>query len=153
MTVRSSKLFSREEGFSIVELVVAIVIFPFLVFGVVNAFNTISKSYRVSRQLNEMYAVLSACPELDRALDFTIISGASNCFPNNTFKAEGGSGNIITYTPTLSVTDTSSLPLADPLRTVPDSKAVEVSTGYPLDVNGSPLKLRLLITRNGVAQQ
>lgn len=144
---------TNERGFTIVELIIAITIFPILVFGVVNAFNSISKSYRVSRQLNEMYAVLSACPELDRALDFSILSAGGNCFPNNTFKAEGGSGNIITYNPTLSVTDTSALPLTDPLQPIPDSKVVEVNTGYSLDTSGTPLKLRLLITRNGVAQQ
>lgn len=153
MRTKSDTNNSSQSGFTIVELILAITIFPILVFGVVNAFNAISKSYRVSRQLNEMYAVLSACPELDRALDFSIISAGANCFPNNTFKAEGGSGNIITYNPTLTVTDTSALPVTDPLQTVPDSKAVEVSTGYSLDNSGSPLKLRLLITRNGVAQQ
>lgn len=153
MRAKSDTKNSSQSGFTIVELILAITIFPILVFGVVNAFNAISKSYRVSRQLNEMYAVLSACPELDRALDFSIISAGANCFPNNTFKAEGGSGNIITYNPTLTVTDTSALPVTDPLQIVPDSKAVEVSTGYSLDNSGSPLKLRLLITRNGVAQQ
>lgn len=153
MRILGTKLKPEENGFSLVELIVAITIFPFLVFGVVNAFNTTSKTYRVSRQLNEMYAVLSACPELDRALDFSILTSGTNCFPNNVFVAEGGSGNTITYNPTLSVTDTSALPVSDPLQSVPDSKAVEVNTGYSLDTNGTPLKLRLLITRNGVAQQ
>jgi hypothetical protein len=153
MNISDTRQGSGENGFTIVELILAITIFPFLVFGVVNAFQGLSKSYRVSRQLNEMYAVLSACPELDRALDFSILSGGTNCFPNNTFKAEGGSGNTITYTPTLNVTNTSALPVTDPLRTVPDSKAVEVNTGYSIDSSGTPLKLRLLITRNGVAQQ
>lgn len=147
------KFIRSNTGFTIVELMIAIVIFPFLVIGVANAFNGLTKSYRVSRQLNEMYAVLSACPELDRALDYTILSNGSNCYPNNTFKAEGDSGNIITYSPTLTVTETSSLSTGDPLKSVPDSKVVEVNTGYTIDSSGTPLKLKLLITRNGVGQQ
>lgn len=143
----------KQGGFTLVEIVIALMIFPILVAGVASGFQAVSKSYRISRQLNEMYAVLSACPELDRALDYAILSNGSNCFPNNTFVAEGGSGKIITYSPTLSVSTTASLPVGDPLRAIPDSKVVEVSTGYSIDSSGTPLKLKLLVTRNGVAQQ
>jgi prepilin-type N-terminal cleavage/methylation domain-containing protein len=143
----------KQSGFTIVEIVIALFIFPIIVIGISNAYDSVRKSYRISRQLNEMYAVLSACPELDRALEFSSLSSGTNCYPNNSFKAEGTSGKINTYTPTLIVTDTSALATGDPLKTVPDSKVVEVSTGYSLDTSGKPIKLRLLITRNGVAQQ
>lgn len=143
----------EQGGFTLIEILIALMIFPILVGGVATGFQAVSKSYRMSRQLNEMYAVLSACPELDRALDYAILSNGSNCFPNNTFVAEGTSGKIITYYPTLSVATTASLPVGDPLRNIPDSKIVEVSTGYSIDSSGTPLKLKLLVTRNGVAQQ
>lgn len=143
----------KQRGYTTIELLIATIIFPMIVVGIANAFDSVSKVYRISRQLNEMYAVLSACPELDRALEYNALSSGTNCYPNNNFTAEGLSGMTITYSPTLSVTDTSSLPVSDPLRTVPDSKVVQVSTGYSLDNAGTPLILRLLITRNGVAQQ
>ncbi len=143
----------KQSGFTMVEIVLALAIFPILVIGISNAYDSVRKSYRISRQLNEMYAVLSACPELDRALEFSSLSNGTNCYPNNSFKAEGGSGKVIGYAPTLTVTDTSALATGDPLKTVPDSKVVQVSTGYSLDSSGKPLVLRLLITRNGVAQQ
>jgi prepilin-type N-terminal cleavage/methylation domain-containing protein len=152
-SIRKTVEKQNQNGFTIVELIMALVIFPMIVIGISNAYDSVSKSYRVSRQLNEMYAVLSACPELDRALEFTSLSTGTNCYPNNSFLAEGGSGNTITYTPTLSVTDTSALPSGDPLKTIPDSKVVQVSTGYTIDASGTPLVLKLLITRNGVAQQ
>ena len=136
-----------------VEIILALAIFPILVIGISNAYDSVRKSYRISRQLNEIYAVLSACPELDRALEFSSLNSGTNCYPNNSFKAEGGSGQLVAYTPTLTVTDTASLGSQDPLMTVPDSKVVQVSTGYSLDTAGKPLVLRLLVTRNGVAQQ
>lgn len=136
-----------------VEILISLIVFPIIVVGVATAFDSVTKTYRVSRQLNEMYAVLSACPELDRALDYSILSNGTNCFPNNTFVAEGGSGKTITYTPTLTVTETQNLASGDPLKTIPDSKVVVVSTGYNLDSSGKPLTLKLLVTRNGIAQQ
>ncbi len=139
-------------GFTVVEIILAVVIFPIIVMGIINAYEAVSKSYRVTRQLNEIYAVLSACPELDRALDYTILSSGTNCYPNNSFVNEGNSGFVTTYSPTLSVTNTSSLPNTDALQNVPDSKVVDVSVGYTLDSGGTPLKLRLLVTRNGLGQ-
>ena len=142
-----------QRGFTVIEVLIAIVIFGILVVGIVSAYAAVRKSYTLSKQLNEIYTVLSACPEIDRALEFTSLTSGTNCYPNNVFAAEGGGTNSVTYTPTLTVTDTASLPLADPLRTVPDSKVIDVNTGYALNPSGSNLKLRLLITRNGVAQQ
>ncbi len=139
-------------GFTVVEIILAVVIFPIIVMGIINAYEAVSKSYRVTRQFNEIYAVLSACPELDRALDYTILSSGTNCYPNNSFVNEGNSGFVTTYSPTLSVTNTSSLPNTDALQNVPDSKVVDVSVGYTLDSGGTPLKLRLLVTRNGLGQ-
>lgn len=143
----------NEAGFSIVELLVAAIIIPFVVIAVSNAFNSIQRSYTVARQLNEIYAVLSACPELDRAHEFGSLSSSSNCYPNNSFPAENGGTATITYTPVLSVTDTTSLPGSDPLSTVPDSKVVSISVGFPAPNPAAPLQLRMLITRNGIGQQ
>lgn len=141
----------QQSGFTIVELVLACVIFPIIVFGIVNAYNAVASIYKTSKQFNEMYAVLSACPEIDRALEYSTLSGTTNCFPNNTFQAEGGSGITITYSPTVTVSDTSSLSAGDPLRTVPDSKVIKISVPF-LNSNDPPLQLRMLITRNGIGQ-
>jgi len=149
MKILSSK--KDQGGFSLVEVVLACVIFPIIVIGMTNSFDALRHTYTISKQLNEIYAVLSACPEIDRALEYDSISGSSNCFPNNTFKAEGGSGNTITYTPSLTVTNTSALPSSDPLQAVPDSKVIDISVNYQQNT-GKPLELRMLITRNGVGQ-
>ncbi|MBX4197415.1 hypothetical protein KW801_02565 [Candidatus Saccharibacteria bacterium] len=140
-----------EAGFSLLEVVMACIIFPLIVIGLTNNYDAIRHTYTVSKQLNEIYAVLSACPEIDRALEYDSLSSSSNCYPNNSFKAEGGSGNIITYTPTLTVTNTSSLPNGDPLQAVPDSKVINISTGFQQNA-GQPLELRMMITRNGIGQ-
>jgi prepilin-type N-terminal cleavage/methylation domain-containing protein len=142
---------NTDSGFTIVEVIVASVIFPMLVVIVANAYNTVAQSYALSKQFNEMYAVLSACPEIDRALQYDSINNSTNCYPNNSFKAEGGSGNIITYSPTLSVTNSSDLAPTDPLQSVPDSKIVRISTGFQ-NSNAPELELRMLITRNGIGQ-
>lgn len=139
-------------GFTIVEIVIASLIFPILVIGIASAFTTAQKIYTASRQLNEVYAVLSACPEIDRALEFSTLGSGTNCYPNNSFLGEGSNARTITYTPTLTVTDTATLGASDPLKSVPDSKVVDVKTGYSLG-GSTPLELRLLITRNGIAQQ
>ena len=141
-----------QSGFSIVEILLACFIFPILVVGITQSFDAVRRSYTLSKQMNEMYAVLSACPEIDRALEYNSISNTTNCFPNNTFQAEGGGGNTITYTPTLTVTNTSALPSGDPLQTVPDSKVINITVGYPKNPAAPPLQLRMLITRNGIGQ-
>lgn len=143
----------NESGFSVVEIMVAAVIFGIITTGLFGALNAARQYYGLARQLNEMYTVLSACPEIDRALDFNVLSGSSNCYPNNSFPAEDGTTGTITYTPTLTVTNSSSLPNTDPLSTVPDSKVVDISVGYQRPFNNlAPLELRMLITRNGVGQ-
>jgi len=140
-------------GFTSVELLLACVIFPLIVVGIANSFDAVRKSYTTAKQLNEVYAVLSACPELDRALDYNnLVSNSSNCSPNNTFKAEGSSGISYSYNPTLTVTDTASLSSGDALKTIPDSKVVDITVSN-LRGNAPPLELRMLITRNGIAQQ
>lgn len=139
-------------GFTIVELMLACIIFPLYVIGFTNASDSIQRAYRTAKEYNEMYAVLSACPEIDRALEFSSLSNSTNCFPNNVFAAEGGSGHTITYNPNVTVTDTSSLGNTDPLKTVPDSKIIYISV--PFRNSSVPqLQLRMLITRNGIGQQ
>lgn len=130
----------------------ASVIFPIIVVGISQSFDAVRRSYTVARQFNEMYAVLSACPEIDRALEFNSLTSSTNCFPNNSFKAEGDSGLVNTYSPTLTVTDTSALGNSDPLKVVPDSKVVNISVSFP-NSPAPALQLRMLITRNGVGQQ
>jgi Tfp pilus assembly protein PilE len=141
-------------GFTIVELVLACVIFPLIVVGVANSYNSIRKSYTTARQLNEMYAVLSACPELDRALEFNSLSSGTNCYPNNVFQVEDSStSKTVSYSPTLTVTDTTALTSGDPLKTIPDSKVVNIQVGFPAPNSArTPLQLRILITRNGIGQ-
>ncbi len=134
------------------EMVLACAIFPIIVVGLSQGYDAIRRSYTVSKQLNEMYAVLSACPEIDRALEYTSITGSSNCFPNNVFAAEGGLSGTITYTPTLTVTDTSALATGDPLKTVPDSKVISIDVGFPKNPSNK-LQMRMLITRGGIGQQ
>jgi hypothetical protein len=144
---------ATQGGFTIIEIVIATIILPLLIISLVQIFQLIRIQYAYARQYNEVYSVLSACPELDRALQYDILTGATNCFPNNVFSAEGGSGNTITYTPTLTVTDTSALPVADPLQVIPSSKVVDLSLTINQNNTAIPMKLRLLISRNGIAQQ
>ncbi len=150
--MKQLSLLNSSSGFTIVELVLACVIFPIIVIGVAGAFDTVRIVYTRAKELNEIYAVLSACPELDRALDYNSLVNTTNCAPNNTFTAEGGSGVTYSYTPTLSISDTTSLPSSDPLQVIPDSKVVNISVGYR-NSSAPPLQLRMLITRNGIAQQ
>lgn len=142
----------NQGGFTIIEILVASIILPLLIVAISQIFNLIRTQYGYARQYNEVYAVLSACPELDRALQYDILSGATNCFPNNVFLAEGSSGNTITYTPNLSVETTSNLDASDPLLAVPDSKVVDLSVDITQNNTPQTLKMRLLITRNGIGQ-
>jgi prepilin-type N-terminal cleavage/methylation domain-containing protein len=141
----------KQKGFTMVEIVIACAIFPLVVVFTYNAFRTVTKDYTVARQFNEIYAVLSACPEIDRALDYDIVTGANNCYPNNTFYGENGGSAVFTYTPALTVTQTSSLASSDPLQAVPDSKVLDISVSNLS--GGQPMELRMLITRNGIGQQ
>ena len=144
---------SDESGFTLVEVVLACVIFPLIVVGLTNIYGAVQSSYTTAKELNEMYAVLSACPEIDRALEYDSVTGATNCFPNNIFQAEGGGSGTFTYAPTLTVTSTPSLPVSDPLQTVPDSKVIDIQVGFLHNPASRPLELRMLITRNGIGQQ
>ncbi len=140
-----------QAGFTIVELTLACVIFPLIVIGLVNSYDAVSHSYAIAKDYNEIYAVLSACPEIDRALEYTSLTSSTNCYPNNTFQAEGGSGNVVTYNPTLTVTDTSALSSTDPLKNVPDAKVISVTVPF-LHSSVPALQMRMLITRNGIGQ-
>ena len=150
MTMQNPK--QDQHGFTLIELLIACVVFPLIVVGVTNAVNAVQQSYKTARELNEIYAVLSACPELDRALDFANITSTTNCSPNNTFSAEGAGSYSYSYSPVLTITDTTTLPVADPLRAIPDSKVVNITTGF-IHSNAPDLQLRMLIARNGIAQQ
>lgn len=141
-----------ENGFTILELLIACFIFPIIVVGISNAYDAVRKSYTTARELNEIYAVLSACPEIDRALEFNSLTSSTNCFPNNTFQSEGAGTSTIVYSPVLTVTNTADLPIADPLKSVNDSKVVDISVGFQKST-APPLRLRMLVTRNGVGQQ
>jgi len=143
----------RQAGFTTVEVMAAIVVMGIIVGGLVGAYKSIRNSYVTARQLNEIYTVLSACPEVDRALEFNSLSSTNNCYPNNSFAAENGGTKTITYAPVLTVTDTSALGSTDPLKAIPDSKVVNISVGFPAPNASAPaLQLRMLITRNGIGQ-
>lgn len=142
----------KQHGFTIVEILVSIVIFGILAVALVQSFISAENLYSRSKQLYEIYTVLSACPEIDRALQYDQVSGGINCFPNNTFEVEGGGVGTISYVPSLTVTESASLPVSDSLRTVPNSKVIDVEVNYPNNPVLSPWKIRLLISRNGIAQ-
>ena len=144
----------NRKGFTIVEAILGCAVFGIMVITMINSLDSLRISYTTARQLNEIYTVLSACPEVDRALEFTSLSNTTNCYPNNAFPAEDGGGGTITYSPTLTVTDATSLPSTDPLHTIPDSKVVDIQVGFPRPNQAAPnMELRMLITRNGIAQQ
>lgn len=134
-----------------VEIATACVVFPMIVVSVYSAFRALGTDYARARQFNDIYAVLSACPEIDRALDYDIVTGANNCYPNNTFYGENGGTAVYQYTPNLTVTPTGSLPSTDPLQGVPDSKVIDINVSRP-GSSAPALELRMLITRNGIGQ-
>jgi prepilin-type N-terminal cleavage/methylation domain-containing protein len=150
----STRLRAGTNGFTMVEILVGIVVFGILVSGLMGAYSSVKHSYTTARQLNEMYTVLSACPEVDRALEFNSLSDSTNCYPNNTFQIENNvSAGSISYSPTIDVTETGSLASSDPLKPIPDSKVVEITLPFQKpNESYNPLKLRLLITRNGIGQ-
>jgi type II secretory pathway pseudopilin PulG len=145
---------SKQAGFSIVEILVASIIFPIIMIGLTGAANAVRQQYAIARQLNEIYTVLSACPEIDRALDYNAISSTTNCYPNNSFPAEDGSTATVTYTPSLTVTPSTSLPSSDPFYNLTDSKVLDITVGWQRPYTSFPnLELRMLIARNGIGQQ
>jgi type II secretory pathway pseudopilin PulG len=141
---------TSQAGFSIVEIVVGIVMLGFIIGGIALAFDWLIKDYARSRELNEIYAALSGCPEIDRAMQYeSIIS--TNCSPNDTFDAETADGNNdITYVTSSAPVLTTALSPSDPAYNIPDSKVVDVTV---TPKSGSPWKIRLLISRNGIGQQ
>lgn len=150
--MRLKVISSNQSGFGLVEIILACAIFPIIAIGLSNGYDAVRRSYTLAKQLNEMYAVLSACPEIDRALEYDSLTSSANCYPNNTFLAEGGSGNVITYSPNLTVNDTAALPTADPLKAIPDAKVIDITVAYQ-GSTATPMELRMLITRNGIGQQ
>lgn len=145
------KILATNDGFTLVEIVLVLAIMPIMIIGIATAYDTVRQMYSKARQLNEVYAVLSACPEIDRALVYDDVSSTTNCFPNNTFQAENGITQTITYTPTITVTPTSSLTAGDQLKDIYDSKAINISVSVPKNPS-PPFQLRMLITRNGIGQ-
>ena len=142
-----------EHGFTIVELLVGAVIFPVIVIGLISVLTSVRQEYGLARQYDEIYSVLSACPEIDRALDYNSLSTNTNCYPNNSFPAEDGTSGTVTYTPSLTVTPTTSLSSGDPLYNIPNAKVLDISVGFQKPYDNFPaLELRMLIARNGIGQ-
>lgn len=141
---------TQSSGFSIVEIIVGIALLGMMIGGVALAFDWLFKDYARSRELNEIYAALSGCPEIDRAMQYESIT-STNCSPNDTFDAESATGNNdITYVTSSSPVLTSALASSDPAYNIPDSKVVDVTVTPKV---GQTWKIRLLISRNGIGQQ
>ncbi len=139
-----------QSGFTIVEILIGIILLSLIVSGAALAFDGLNRGYAKTRELSEVYAALSGCPEIDRALQFDAIT-QTNCSPNDTFNSETATGNNdITYTTSSLPQLTSALPSGDPVKDIPDSKVVDVTVNTK---NAKQWKLRLLITRNGIGQQ
>jgi type II secretory pathway pseudopilin PulG len=141
---------TQQSGFTIVEIIIGIALLGMMIGGIAMAFDWLFKDYARSRELNEIYAALSGCPEIDRAMQYESIT-STNCSPNDTFDAEtAGSSNEITYVTSSAPVLTSSLATDDPAYNIPDSKVVDVTV---TPKTGNPWKIRLLIARNGIGQQ
>ena len=142
-----------QSGFTVAEVLISVIVFAIMAVSMAQAFTAVDNVYGRTRQLYEIYTVLSACPEIDRALQYEQVTGAVQCFPNNTFQIENetGTSGTVSYSPTLTVNQTSALPVGDPLRSVPNAKVVEVNVDYLNPVN-APWDIRLLISRNGIGQ-
>ena len=141
---------TQESGFSIVEIIIGIALLGIVISGVALAFDWLFKDYAHSRELNEIYAALSGCPEIDRAMQYESIT-STNCSPNDTFDAEIAGGNSdITYVTSSAPILTSALAVDDPAYNIPDSKVVDVTVTPKV---GKTWKVRLLISRNGIGQQ
>ena len=141
---------TSQAGFSIVEIIVGVALLGMVIGGIAMAFDWLIKDYARSRELNEIYAALSGCPEIDRAMQYeSIIS--TNCSPNDTFDAETADGNNdINYVTSSAPVLTSALAPSDPAYNIPDSKVVDVTV---TPKTGNAWKIRLLISRNGIGQQ
>ena len=140
-----------QKGFTVAEVLISIIVFSIMAVAMAQGFTAVDNVYTRTRQLYEIYTVLSACPEIDRALQYEHVTGSVQCFPNNTFAKEGGNSGTLSYSPTLTVTNTENLPTGDALKSIPGAKVVEVKVNYLNPVN-SPWDIRLLISRNGIGQ-
>ena len=140
-----------QNGFTVAEVLISVVVFSIMAVAMAEGFTAADNVYTRTRQLYDIYTVLSACPEIDRALQYEQVTGSAQCFPNNTFDKEGGYSGTISYSPSLTVTDTANLPNGDALKSVPNGKVVEVQVNYLNPVN-NPWDIRLLISRNGIGQ-
>jgi prepilin-type N-terminal cleavage/methylation domain-containing protein len=140
-----------QKGFTVAEVLISIVVFSIMAIAMAQGFTAVDNVYTRTRQLYEIYTVLSACPEIDRALQYEQVTGSVQCFPNNTFVKEGGHSGNLTYSPTLTVTNTADLPNGDALKSIPNAKVVEVKVDYLSPIN-KPWDIRLLISRNGIGQ-
>jgi prepilin-type N-terminal cleavage/methylation domain-containing protein len=149
--MKKIKIRRKDKGFTVAEVLISIIVFALMATAMAQAFTAVDNVYARTRQLYEIYTVLSACPEIDRALQYEQVTGSVQCFPNNTFAVEGGGSGTIVYNPSLTVTQTSDLPGTDALRNVPNAKVVEVKVNY-LNPVSSPWDIRLLISRNGIGQ-
>lgn len=153
-----SKTKQRHDGFSIVEVIITMIVATVSFAGLAMMYDSITRLYRESRQLNEVYAVLSSCPEIDRALQYDSISSVANCFPNNVFEGEGLTKAQITYSPSLTVKQAVGsagdpvLSSSDVLYGIPDAKVVDISVNSLTDSRNN-WKIRLLVSRNGIGQQ
>ena len=140
----------KQGGFTIVEIVIGIVLIGIIAGGVAQAFDWLIRDSARSRETNEIYAALSGCPEVDRAMQYESIV-STNCSPNDTFDAEiQGGNNEISYATSSIPVLTSSLNSADPVYNVPDAKVIDVTV---TPKSGHPWKIRLLVSRNGIGQQ
>ena len=149
--MKKIKIRRKDSGFTVAEVLISIIVFALMATAMAQAFTAVDNVYARTRQLYEIYTVLSACPEIDRALQYEQVTGSVQCFPNNTFAVEGGGSGTIVYNPSLTVTQTSDLPGSDALKGVPNAKVVEVKVNY-LNPVSSPWDIRLLISRNGIGQ-
>ena len=140
-----------QKGFTVAEVLISIIVFSIMAVAMAQGFTAVDNVYTRTRQLYEIYTVLSACPEIDRALQYEQVTGSVQCFPNNTFTKEGGNSGTLSYSPTLTVTNTENLPTGDALKSIPGAKVVVVKVNYLNPVN-SPWDIRLLISRNGIGQ-
>jgi type II secretory pathway pseudopilin PulG len=139
------------KGFTVAEVLISIVVFSIMAVAMAQGFTAAANVYARTRQLYEIYTVLSACPEIDRALQYEQVTGSVQCFPNNTFDKEGGYSGTLSYNPSLTVTNTENLPSGDALKSIPGAKVVEVKVDYLNPIN-NPWDIRLLISRNGIGQ-
>lgn len=139
-----------EDGFTIAEVVVGIIVFSIVAVACWQTIVIMRRNYAQTRQMNDVAAAMLTFPELNRGLRYESINNATFT-PDIPIRSEGQSGSSITYKPTVTIQDSSSV---SETSTVPNSKVIDVSIPYRgMGGNVQPIKLRLLIARNGIGQQ